>query len=222
MAVNSFNAQNPPVTTKGDVFTFSTIPTRLGVGANNTVLTADSAAATGLKWAAPAAGGFTLLATATLSSTGTFTFSSISGSYKHLFINVIDLIGSVDSAEYKMQFNQTGEHSSNNLYFNGTTTTQSSQRGESSFGNGGVANCPIQKMYTVAGDFGDITARSTIWIYDYASTTLQKNVTWIAGGNARFAVGAGLWEETSAITRIDFIPFAATTATGTVQLYGVS
>jgi hypothetical protein len=53
MAVNSFNAQNPPVTTKGDVFTFSTIPTRLAVGANNTVLTADSAEATGLKWAAP-------------------------------------------------------------------------------------------------------------------------------------------------------------------------
>lgn len=52
MAVNSFNAQNPPVTTKGDVFTFSTIPTRLGVGANNTVLTADSSTATGLKWAA--------------------------------------------------------------------------------------------------------------------------------------------------------------------------
>lgn len=51
MAVNSFNAQNPPVTTKGDVFTFSTIPTRLGVGANNTVLTADSSTATGLKWA---------------------------------------------------------------------------------------------------------------------------------------------------------------------------
>ena len=47
-----------PLTTKGDVFTFSTVDARLGVGANNTVLTADSAEATGLKWAAPSAASF--------------------------------------------------------------------------------------------------------------------------------------------------------------------
>ena len=46
-----------PLTTKGDVFTFSTVDARLGVGANGTVLTADSAEATGLKWATPAGGG---------------------------------------------------------------------------------------------------------------------------------------------------------------------
>jgi hypothetical protein len=45
-----------PLTTKGDIFTFSTVDARLGVGANGTVLTADSAETTGLKWATPAAG----------------------------------------------------------------------------------------------------------------------------------------------------------------------
>ena len=43
-----------PLTTKGDLLTFDTADARLGVGANGTVLTADSAEATGLKWVAPA------------------------------------------------------------------------------------------------------------------------------------------------------------------------
>ena len=42
-----------PLTTKGDLFTFSTLDARLGVGANGTVLQADSSEATGLKWATP-------------------------------------------------------------------------------------------------------------------------------------------------------------------------
>jgi hypothetical protein len=45
------------LTTKGDIYaaTAASTPARLGVGANATVLTADSAEATGLKWAAVAA-----------------------------------------------------------------------------------------------------------------------------------------------------------------------
>lgn len=39
-----------PLTTKGDIWTYSTLDARLAVGGNGQVLSADSSAATGLKW----------------------------------------------------------------------------------------------------------------------------------------------------------------------------
>jgi hypothetical protein len=60
---------------------------RLAVGTNDYVLTAASGETTGLKWATPAAGGMTLLASGTLSGTTT-TLSSISSSYNNLILQV--------------------------------------------------------------------------------------------------------------------------------------
>lgn len=49
-------ADQTPLTTKGDLFGFDTADARIPIGANNTVLTADSTQSLGLKWAAlPAA-----------------------------------------------------------------------------------------------------------------------------------------------------------------------
>ena len=51
-----WEATETVLTTKGDLVAFDTAPTRLPVGSNGQVLTADSTAATGMKWAAAAAG----------------------------------------------------------------------------------------------------------------------------------------------------------------------
>jgi len=75
-----------PLTTKGDLYTFGTSDTRLGVGANGTILTADSAEATGLKWATPAGGGKILqvvqatYATSTTSSSTSYADTGLSAS----------------------------------------------------------------------------------------------------------------------------------------------
>jgi hypothetical protein len=67
-----------PLTTKGDLYTYSTTDARLAVGTNGHVLTADSTAATGIKWAAAAGGGKVLqvvyagTSTAVTSSTNTY------------------------------------------------------------------------------------------------------------------------------------------------------
>ena len=52
-----------PLTTKGDIFTFSTVNARLPVGTDGQVLSADSAQATGLKW-------ITASGTGTVTNTG--------------------------------------------------------------------------------------------------------------------------------------------------------
>lgn len=62
-----------PLTTKGDIFTYDTASQRLGVGANGTVLSADSTQATGLKWIA--SGG-----TGTVTTVSVTTANGVSGS----------------------------------------------------------------------------------------------------------------------------------------------
>jgi len=110
-----------PLTTKGDVYTFSTSDARLAVGANNTVLTADSAEATGLKWATVAAGGITQLATGSLNGVSSVTISSISQSYKHLYAVVQNQQASSGSTFIRPNNYSTANYSGLRAYFNSSS-----------------------------------------------------------------------------------------------------
>lgn len=67
-----------PLTTKGDIYTYSTTNTRLPVGADGEILYADSSTLTGLKWdAAPTGGGGIQQATASGTDTYTATISGV-------------------------------------------------------------------------------------------------------------------------------------------------
>jgi len=99
MSVNSFNASNPPLTTKGDLYGFSTVPARVAVGTNGQVLTADSTNANGVAWATAAAGGLTLLSTTTITGTpATVTVSSINQTYKSLQIWIQGVTANADGS----------------------------------------------------------------------------------------------------------------------------
>ena len=67
-----------PLTTKGDVWGYSTTDARIPVGANGTVLTADSAETLGVKWAAAAGGGKVVQI---VSATYATTFTSSSSTF---------------------------------------------------------------------------------------------------------------------------------------------
>lgn len=59
-----FHGGGTPLTTKGDIFGFSTASARIPVGTNNQVLTADSTKTLGVKWATPTTGTVTSIASA--------------------------------------------------------------------------------------------------------------------------------------------------------------
>ena len=216
MAISKATASSIAPAAKGDLVAGSATNDAavLAVGANDTVLTADSTEATGLKWAAAASGGMTSLATGTLSGTSV-TLSSISGSYVNLFLvitnpftnsgsNLTARINSVSSADYSGVILQTG----------GTATDTYS------------SNSSL--MFT-AGIFSLPTSTSnhsySLFIPNYATATFHNYETFAAGGTGtQKALFASHYSNTSAAVTSIQIRTQGGTATfsgGTYTLYGV-
>jgi len=204
-----------PLTTKGDVYTFSTVDARLAVGANDTVLTADSTTATGMKWAAPAAGGgMTLLSTTTLSSTST-TISSISQSYKSLFV----LIYAINCSANNMV--RMRPNASNDV---GSTMQVSVGNANATFQTNNTAGIVLGTDQVGAGNANNAWSAT---INNYTSTAAQK--PWSIQGNYIQTsslnvkmMAAGTARDVAAITSLEFSMTGGGTFTGTVLLYGVN
>lgn len=202
------------VDAKGDIIaaTASDTVSRLAVGANDTVLTADSSTATGLKWAAVPTGGMTLLASGTLSGSTT-DLTSISGSYVNLFLVLNDFYPSTNSS-FKIRCNSltTGYLASGTYNNSGGAGVGGSNDDQIGFTESILSSSQDNLMILEIMDYTNTIAqkwnRASFWYTNTASVSTVAN--W-----------GGKIATTSAITSIQIITNSGTWSAGSYKLYGV-
>ena len=219
--IGSASAINPTIVdAKGDIIAATAADTvsKLTVGSNDTVLTADSSTATGLKWATPAAGGMTLLSTTTLSG-ATTTISSISGAYTDLYVLIYGMTGGNSDSKFRIAPNASTNITSQIGQQTSTTLTNT-------FGD-----YLYLSSITGSNDYVPVIDNaSNIWaltINNYSSTASRKafsvtggfhNQGWLSFG--AFWANGGI-NTTSAISSLVFSRSAGNLSAGTVLVYGV-
>ena len=197
------------VDAKGDIIAATAADTvsRLAVGANDTVLTADSTAATGLKWASVASGGMTLISTTSLTG-ASVALTSIPQSYVHLELIVLNYKSSTASQLLNLRFNQDSTANNHAL----------------STGAGALTYNQTKSQISKAENPATSQSSAVITIFNYTNATIRKRGLCItlseASEDEAFTFNMA-YKPTTAISSFDLFPDSGNFSTGTVLLYGV-
>lgn len=172
----------------------------------------------------PAGSTYEPIATTTLgSATGSYTFSSIPGTYTDL---IIDLTGTSTAAvNVALRFNGNNTGTS----YSWTTLNNRSE----SPGTAVVSARTANVSYLYANQYTAFTtnaiAQSKINIMNYSNTTTNKTLlirSATAPGNTTFSgneVIVGMWRNTNAITSVQIIADGSTFAAGSIfTIYGIT
>jgi hypothetical protein len=206
------------VDAKGDIIAATAADTvsRLAVGANDTVLTADSTTATGLKWGTVQAGGMTLISTTSLSG-ATVTLSSIPSTYKNLQLVIRNFKPASDGNSLYLRLN--GDTATRYVTFGWNVTSGD----ETTFNAGDIGPA----LNNVDNSSAPNLMLCNIWDYTNTVTWKMGSLQGVneSGGNPGQVVRNTLnfyYNQTAAISSITILPGTGNITSGTALLYGVS
>jgi hypothetical protein len=201
-----------PLTTKGDLYGFSTLDARIPIGTNNQVLTADSAQALGLKWATPAGWNpnYTLISTTNLSGSTTVTVS-VSGLNSIFLLIGGSSAGANNGVSVRLNTDSGANYGLTYWEIVGSTTTPAAT------GLGGADAFLL-------GNQGNNQANTLDAMVQLEGTNATGNklmqwTSYATGTNAGSRVGNGIYTGASAVTSISVIGYANFDA-GSVKVYG--
>jgi len=209
--------QNAIVDAKGDLIsaTAADTPARLAVGTNGHVLTADSTTATGLKWAASASGGMTLLQSLSLSGAST-TSSTLSSAYKQFYVLIRNTYGgSLDDITLRLN-TDTGSNYSWNLIQGSGATVGGSQSSSSTSYYVGLLNNTTTVLNQTNAAITIARPSDTDNVYINHSLVAKDNSL------MRSYIVAGVYNCSAAITSITLLAGGTTFTSGTAEIYGVN
>lgn len=202
------------VDAKGDLIsaTAADTPARLAVGANGTVLTADSAEATGLKWASASTPSLSLIASGSLSG-ASLTLSSLS-SYDYLVI----LFNGVWQSSGGIPYARINDNSTSNYWYNGFAV-----RGGSSYTAQGAGFDKISTgCYIGSGNNANHIAYTLSNAKSAAFTSFTSVYTLQESGGSREGGTnmSGIYAVNEAVSSFKFYSGGGTFSGGTYRIYG--
>lgn len=207
-----------PLTTKGDLLSYSTTPDRLGIGANNTVLTADSSTATGLKWASP---GMTFISRTSFTNVASQAIDSVFSSSYFSYVVVIEKISAAtitDDLQMQMRY---GSSTETGLNYNGNliNTTRTS----ATITNTNQSDLTQFTIGTVSGDTNYISNYTINFNYvGNASERAMFNGIGTSGNSEFGAVWFGGAVHTPRTYTGILLKSSSSNITGAVSVYGLA